>query len=212
MLQAGNGGPSRQAARPRSSTRARILRTSLDLFAQRGFDGTDIVDIEEAVGLTPGSGGFYRHFRNKEDVLHSALETEIARVQEHYRTLQKRPPSDAPDAAIADRVNVMLEMLWEMRHLMAVIAHDNTRFPELVPQIAVAMADSGVAIDLAALEQAMDDGAIPRRPAHVVATIMMMAGVGYTLADMLFGRPVADIDRAEFGTVLTALVVGSPSK
>ena len=58
-------------------TRQRILRTSLELFATRGFDGTDIVDIEEAVGLTPGSGGFYRHFKNKEAVLHAVIEAEL---------------------------------------------------------------------------------------------------------------------------------------
>jgi hypothetical protein len=102
-------------------------------------------------------------------------------------------------------------MLWEMRRLMAVIARDNTRFPALVPKVAAAMADGGVAIDPTVLSQAMDDGSIARHPPEVVAAIMMMAGVGYTLADMLFGHPVADIDRDTYGGVLTDLVVGRHS-
>jgi AcrR family transcriptional regulator len=207
-----NGNPrSRQAEAPRSTTRQRILQAALELFASRGFDGTDIVDIEERVGLTPGSGGFYRHFRNKENVLHAAIETEIARVQEFHSTLGERQSHDDPEAEVAYRVDIMLEMLWQMRYLMAVIAHDNARFPELVPKIGVAMADGGVAIDAAELRRLMDDGGIPHRPPDVVATIMMMASVGYTLAETLFGRPIAEIDRERFGRVLTDLVTGRPS-
>jgi len=182
------------------------------LFASRGFDGTDIVDIEERVGLTPGSGGFYRHFRNKEDVLHAAVDAEIARVQAFHDSLQTCRSNDDPKVEIASRVEVMLEMLWQMRRLMAVTAHDNARFPELVPKIGVAMDDVGVAIDATELSRLMGTGDIPSRPADVVATIMMMASVGYTLADTLFGCPIADIDRERFGRVLTDLVVGRASE
>jgi AcrR family transcriptional regulator len=208
-LQGDEDGAGGKTARP--STRDRILRTSLQLFATRGFEGTDIVDIEEAVGLTPGSGGFYRHFRNKEDVLHAAIEAEIERVQAFHRTLENRTTVTTPELHIAGRVETMLDMMWQMRSLMAVIAHDSARFPELVPRIAGTMADGGVAIDAGELARMMDEGTIPRRPADVVAMIMMVAGVGYTLAETLFGRPIAEIDRDEFGRVLTDLVLGRAS-
>lgn len=208
--QGGKGG-ARRGNEPRSSTRDRILSASLKLFATRGFDGTDIVDIEEAVGLTPGSGGFYRHFKNKEDVLYAAIEAEIDRVQEYHRSLAQREPNADPAREVADRVELMLDMMWQMRSLMAVIAHDSARFPELVPKIAGTMADRGVAIDAGDLDRLMDEGAIPRRPADVVATIMMVAGVGFTLAETLFGRPIAEIDRQEFGRVLTDMVLGHAS-
>jgi AcrR family transcriptional regulator len=202
---------SNPAPGPRS-TRERILTASLELFASRGFEGTDIVDIEERVGLTPGSGGFYRHFRNKQDVLHAAIEAEIERVRAYHAALGTAPtPHADAKEEVASRVELMLDMLWQMRHLMAVIAHDNTRFPELVPKIGAVMGDGGVAIDAAELSRLMGEGSIPNRPPDVVATIMMMAGVGYTLAETVFGRPIAHIDRASFGRVLTDLVTGLES-
>lgn len=207
----GDQGRSRRAAHPRSTTRPRILHASLQLIATRGFDGTDIVDIEEAVGLTPGSGGFYRHFKNKEDVLRAAIEAEIARVQAHHRMLAEREPATESGFNLTARVELMLEMLWETRYLMAVIARDSARFPDLVTEIAAAMADGGVSIDANDLERLMDAGSIMSRPANVVATIMMMAGVGYTLGESLLGGPVAGIDRDEFGRVLADLVIGRAS-
>ena len=198
-------------AAPRVSTRQRILRASLELFATRGFDGTDIVDIEEAVGLTPGSGGFYRHFKNKQAVLIAVVETELERIEAYHQGLEELQPRSEPDLEVSDRVTRMLDMLWEMRHLMEIIARDNPRFSELLPRIASTMADGGVAIEMADLSRLMEKGAVPQRPAHVVATIMLMAGVGYTRTTTLFGQPVADVGREEFGRVLTDLVLGRPS-
>lgn len=56
------------------STRDRILAEALNLFSTRGYRGTRVQDIEEAAGLSPGAGGFYRHFRSKREVLETALE------------------------------------------------------------------------------------------------------------------------------------------
>ena len=105
----------------------------------------------------------------------------------------------------------MLDMLWEMRLLMEIIARDNAQFPELLPKIATIMADGGVAIERADLNRMMEQGALPQRPANVVATIMLMAAVGYTRTTTLFGQPIGNVDREEFGRVLTDLVLGRPS-
>ena len=47
--------------------RERILTVAALLFRQKGFDGVGIVDIMKGAGLT--HGGFYRHFRSKEDLM-----------------------------------------------------------------------------------------------------------------------------------------------
>lgn len=56
------------------NTRDRIKEAALPLFAERGFAGTSIAAIEEAAGLAPRAGAFYRHFRGKQ-----ALFEELAR-------------------------------------------------------------------------------------------------------------------------------------
>lgn len=58
----------------RVNTRDRIKAAALALFAERGFAGTSIGAIEEAAGLAPRAGAFYRHFSGKE-----ALFEELAR-------------------------------------------------------------------------------------------------------------------------------------
>ena len=52
----------------RTPTRERILAVTLKLFAERGYAATTISDIEQAAGLSAGSGALYRHFSSKEEL------------------------------------------------------------------------------------------------------------------------------------------------
>jgi AcrR family transcriptional regulator len=56
----------------RHPTACRIIDVALTLFAERGMDATPIVRIEEAAGLAPGSGAFYKHFKSKGEVMQAA--------------------------------------------------------------------------------------------------------------------------------------------
>ncbi len=69
-----------------TTTRDRILDAALRAFATRGVDGTPITDLEEAAGLAPGSGGFYRYFKTKDEVLAEVVHREIDRVASENAT------------------------------------------------------------------------------------------------------------------------------
>lgn len=58
--------------------RQRIIAEALRLFGERGFAATTIAQIEEAAGLSPGSGALYRHFRSKEQLLYEAVGETLA--------------------------------------------------------------------------------------------------------------------------------------
>lgn len=58
----------------RHPTADRLIKVGLELFAAHGVAGTPIVRIEEAAGLAPGSGAFYKHFRSKDELLDAAIE------------------------------------------------------------------------------------------------------------------------------------------
>ena len=51
------------------TSREELAEAAIALFAKNGYRETSVGDIEEAVGLTPRAGGFYRHFQSKEAVL-----------------------------------------------------------------------------------------------------------------------------------------------
>lgn len=58
----------------RHPTARRLIAVALELFVANGVAGTPIVRIEEAAGLAPGSGAFYKHFRSKAELLNAAIE------------------------------------------------------------------------------------------------------------------------------------------
>ena len=47
--------------------RGRLAQAALELYAERGFDGTTVADIAERAGLTERT--FFRHFADKREVL-----------------------------------------------------------------------------------------------------------------------------------------------
>lgn len=67
-----------------STTKERILGTALALFAERGYAGTSMRDIADALGITKGA--LYRHYEGKEAIFAAivarmqALDTERAQA------------------------------------------------------------------------------------------------------------------------------------
>jgi AcrR family transcriptional regulator len=56
-----------------AETRVRLLRAAADVFAERGYDGTRVVDIAAAAGVS--NGALYAHFGSKAELLVAALRT-----------------------------------------------------------------------------------------------------------------------------------------
>jgi AcrR family transcriptional regulator len=62
--------------------RAEILRTALEAFAERGFQGSSLRDIADAVGLSPA--GILHHFATKEALLAAVLAEKDAESVSHF--------------------------------------------------------------------------------------------------------------------------------
>jgi len=60
-------GPAPEATAEAASTRERILDVALDLFIEKGFDGTSLREIAERLGVTKAA--LYYHFASKDDIL-----------------------------------------------------------------------------------------------------------------------------------------------
>lgn len=60
-------------ARWEPDPRERLVRAALDLFVEQGYDDTGVVEIAERAGLTKST--FFRHFRDKREVLFVGQET-----------------------------------------------------------------------------------------------------------------------------------------
>lgn len=78
-----------------SNKKSEIVQSALELFAEKGYDGTTINDIAKAAGITPGA--IYRHFTSKEEmgkIIFEALignySRELSEILDRDRHLKER--------------------------------------------------------------------------------------------------------------------------
>jgi AcrR family transcriptional regulator len=115
---------------PISPTRERILAAALELFADRGYLGTSIGDIEAAAGLSPRSGALYKHFASKDELFEAALSERIEAIDSFDARLALGPLGDL-------RAELTLIARWGLaelareRALVQVVMRDGGRAPEL---------------------------------------------------------------------------------
>jgi len=124
-----------------SHTRERIMEAALQLFAEQGVAATPITAIEAAAGLSPGSGSFYRHFKDKGQLLSAVVQREIIRVKKDPAAQVTHAPADMPaDEALAIQLLADFDFLRDLLPLMAILMwergrdRDDVRHGRLLPQ------------------------------------------------------------------------------
>jgi AcrR family transcriptional regulator len=178
-------------------TRERILDVALDHFAEHGFAGTSISDIEREVGLAAGTGSFHRHFRSKEELLHAAVEREVERLLVDVEVPQVDPVRDTEDAHDR-RVRVLARFLADIRRfdrLFRLMLNEGDRLPELraTMEKALGLSESGSAWD------------------QEVDTVVAVAALaGYHYLGLMQGRPFQGIPASDFVAALARFVPGPP--
>ena len=75
-------------------TKERILAAALDMFSQNGYAGTNIRELAASLGLV--KSGLYKHFKSKEDIWNSLLDSMIAYYDERFGSPENLPP--VPDS------------------------------------------------------------------------------------------------------------------
>ena len=76
-----------------AANRERIVEVAGKLFRENGFDGIGVTDLMKAAGLT--HGGFYGHFRSKDDLAAEACSRTMARASERWAALARTAPGAA---------------------------------------------------------------------------------------------------------------------
>ena len=75
--------------RETSDTRTRIQDVALDLFIEQGYEATSLREIAEKLGVTKAA--LYYHFKTKEDIVASLVETRMAAMDELIAWAKSRP-------------------------------------------------------------------------------------------------------------------------
>lgn len=197
-----------------SGTRERIIEAALRLFVERGVAGTPVTAIEAESGLASGSGSFYRHFKDKNELLLAVIEREMERVTTNKAPqLAEAPPAgDRSAGPLAAQLMNDLDFLAELRPMMAILMWERGKHRVLGARVQQAMVERGVDLGIADLLIQSRTPAV-KDDLAAAATVMMSAMVGYFLSVEFFGSPPAGVGPEQFTNMLARLLVepGSPS-
>lgn len=109
-----------------TSTRERILATSLDLFNSLGERNVTTNHIAEALGISPGN--LYYHFRNKMEIVFELFARYRDTVQAFLRVPEDRPLTWQDKMGYLESI---LHGIWSARFLHRDLAHLLNQDPRL---------------------------------------------------------------------------------
>ena len=87
-----------------AENRERILDVATKLFRERGIDGIGVADLMQAAGLT--HGGFYGHFKSKEDLVAQACARAVTRMRQNWTNVIDQATGDPLEALAATYLTV----------------------------------------------------------------------------------------------------------
>ena len=80
-------------------TKERILTAALEMFSQKGYEGTNIRELSASLGLV--KSGIYKHYESKEEIWNALLDRMIAYYGERFGSPEHLPPvPDSPEEFI----------------------------------------------------------------------------------------------------------------
>ena len=80
-------------------TKERILNAALEMFSQKGYEGTNIRELSASLGLV--KSGIYKHYESKEEIWNALLDRMIAYYGERFGSPEHLPPvPDSPEEFI----------------------------------------------------------------------------------------------------------------
>ncbi|GAB3042741.1 hypothetical protein GCM10027052_26110 [Parafrigoribacterium mesophilum] len=177
------------------------------LFGEQGYSATTVAQIESAAGLRAGSGGLYRHFGSKRDVLEQGLRAQLASKQELMHFVES--PAQHGELSLRDRMMAMaragLARLQAERDLNRILLRDLRFFPELA-QLVRADEIEGIQKALAAWLRRQVDPAPDLDWDALAAVLMNGVSHFWVLRDSLGAHP-SGLDESRYLDTLVDLVV-----
>jgi AcrR family transcriptional regulator len=179
------------------TTRDRLLDAAIALFASQGYASTSVAEIQQACGLSPGSGALYKHFPSKGALLIEATQRQVNRMvvmrEEHDRTR----PADTREA-----LRRAAERIWDTIEINADLLRVMFREPEAIKDYADELWS---AITLAADERvgAALSGAKAAGSSHVddpeATSAVLLAALAYLpIVRILIKRTPSGVDADRF--------------
>jgi AcrR family transcriptional regulator len=177
----------------------------MQLFAEHGFAGTTITEIEQAAGLSPGAGGIYRHFPSKVAILEAGVASQIASGADFVSMISNA--TALAQLPLRDRLIAVaragLRRLEQEGDLNRLVMRDLSRFPHLLDQ--VGRDDIGRVFRAFAGWLADQPDVAPDRDSEAIAMVLMGAITHFWIMHEIFGEHPAGITEDRYLTAAADL-------
>ncbi|SEH03357.1 regulatory protein, tetR family [Nonomuraea solani] len=85
----------------REDTRTRIQEIALRLFTEQGYEATSLREIAEELGVTKAA--LYYHFKTKDDIVASLVDTRLQELEELLAWLKEQPKTAETRREVVER-------------------------------------------------------------------------------------------------------------
>lgn len=193
-------------------TRDRLVAAAVRLFADQGYAGTSVGEIEEAAGLVPRRGALYRHFDSKRALIDAALE-ERSKAVERIGDQLAALGGEGLEAELRAVAEITLGELERERELARLVMKEGDRFPDLARDFHAAVVDAGHRLGRAWLGARAASLGLTLADPDATSQVLVDAMVGYALQEFMFGAVAEAFERERFlaGWVRLALTILEPS-
>lgn len=180
----------------RSPTAARILREATRLFARQGYERTSVPDIQEAAGLSPGSGALYKHFSSKESLLRAIVEQFIAEARSARTTFSDlhRPPRQVLEWIGQAVLRTLAEKTDELR----ILWRELDPFPALRRDARRELMQATYQSVAAWIRDSIERGEIPKQDPEAVAAVLIGSLAMFRVFEAIWGTKTIDVDDDRF--------------
>lgn len=190
--------------RRRGGTRERLIACAIELFAENGYEGTSVGDIEKAAGLVPRSGALYKHFPSKRALLGAALAERMDAIDRIDAQMDALPPGDLTEE-LTQIGRLALSELESERQLARIVMKDGDRFPEITADFHDAIVARGHALAVTWLTSRAQALGVEVADPEAAAEVMADALIGRALQGFMFGERLGRVDEERFLTAWVEL-------
>lgn len=181
------------------STYDRLVSAAMRLFAEHGYAGTTVGQIEEAAGLAPRSGALYQYFKGKRELLDAAVERHAESLDQMQGVTDLMPLGDLrAELTLLARWN--LQDLRRRRDLYRFIRREGDRFPELLATVYEKIGREPLQRSADYLRERFREAGVEEPDTEALVIVLVQTMSTYVSHIDVYGAPPLDVDEGRFVT------------
>jgi AcrR family transcriptional regulator len=192
---------------PDASTRERLLDAAMTLFARQGYAATSIADIQQACGLSPGSGALYKHFPSKKALLQEATRRQVELMGAMRDDYNRNRPTDIQGALRRGAEQIWASIDYNSQ-LLRVMFREPEAIEDMIDELWTAASITAYQRVGRGLAAATEAGVAKADDPEATATVLVAALAYLPIAQLLVGRTPGDIDKERFRQAWLRLAEG----